>query len=137
MIRGILVLALAAFALFAASAEAVVPKPKSWEWTPQKTVVRLSAARPIHGGEIGDEILDARCTSQGRGVAGRFSRFTCETRWGSSNGSYKSTLTVRILAVGTGKLCVVTTVSSSGEAVAVPYTPNTGGTQIKRERTCP
>jgi hypothetical protein len=126
-------LVLAAFALIAGTTDAALPKPKPWQWKPAKVVVRLTAARPIIGSEIGEDILSARCTGQGRGVAGRYTRFTCETRWGSSNGSYTSTLTIRILPIGTGKLCVVTT----PEGKAVPHPLGKQGTNIKPERACP
>jgi hypothetical protein len=95
------------------------------------------ASSPIVAGEIGSDVLSAHCTGQGRGVAGRFSRFTCATRWGGSNGSYTSILTIRIRPIGTGKLCVVTTIGAAGDPVAVPYKPGTGGTGIKPERACP
>lgn len=121
------------FALIAATTDAALPKPKPWQWKPEKVVTRLTAASPIVGGDVGSDVLSARCTGQGRGVAGRFSRFTCQTQWGSSNGSYTSILTIRILPIGTGKLCVVTT----PEGQAVPHTPGTGGTRIKPERACP
>jgi hypothetical protein len=48
-----------------------------------------------------------------------------------------SILTIRILPVGSGKLCVVTTTNNSGEVVAVPHKPNTQGTRIKPELACP
>jgi hypothetical protein len=107
--------------------------PKPWLWTPEKVVARLTAASPIVGGDVGSEVLSARCTGQGPGVAGRFSDFTCDTRWGSSNGSYTSILTIRILPIGTGKLCVVTT----PEGKAVPHPPGRQGTNIKPEWACP
>jgi hypothetical protein len=56
---------------------------------------------------------------------------------GDTNGSYISTLTIRILPVGTGKLCVVPTIGVRGVPVAVPYKPGTRGTLIKPERACP
>jgi hypothetical protein len=124
-------------ALFVASASAVLPKPKSWQWKPAKVVLRLTAAKPIIGGEVGSDILAAQCTPMGKGVAGRFSRFTCVTKWGGSNGNYTSTLTLRVLPLGSGKLCVVTTLNNSGEAVAVPHKPNTQGTRIEPQLACP
>ena len=111
----------------------VAATPKPWQWKPTKAVARLMAASPIVSGDVGSDVLSARCIGQGRGVVGRFSRFTCETRWGSTNGSYTSTLTIRILAIGTGKLCVVTT----PEFKAVPHPEGRQGTNIKPERACP
>jgi hypothetical protein len=122
-----------------ASASAALPKPKSkpWQWKPAKVVLRLTAGQPIIGGEVGSNILAAQCTPQGKGVAGRFSRFTCVTKWGGSNGNYTSTLTLRVLPLGSGKLCVVTTTNHSGEIVAVPYKLHMQGTKIKPELACP
>jgi hypothetical protein len=136
----ILVAGLVGF-IIATSALAVV-KPKPWQWKPEKVVARLTAATPIMGGEIGSEILSARCTGQGRGVAGRFSRFACGTRWGSLRTEiHASTLSIRILSVGSGKLCVVTTTGVQGVPVgvpvAVPYTPGASWTPIRPERACP
>lgn len=133
MFRGTFVLALAAFALIAATTDAALPKPKPWQWKPAKVVARLTAASPIVGGDVGSDVVSARCTGQGRGVAGRFSRFTCDTRWGGSNGSYTSILTIRILPIGTGKLCVVT----RPEGKAVPHPAGRQGTNIKPDRACP
>jgi hypothetical protein len=129
-------------ALMVANSALTIVKPKPWQWRPEKVVARLSAATPIMGGEIGSEILSARCMGQGRGVAGRFSRFTCETRWGSLRTQINaSTLTIRILPVGSGKLCVVTTTGTQGVPVgvpvAVPYTPGASWTPIRPERACP
>jgi hypothetical protein len=133
MRRGAFVIALVTFALTAATTHAARPKPKPWQWTPQKLVARLTAASPIVAGDIESDVLSARCNGLGRGVAGRYSKFTCETRWGGSNGSYTSILTLRVLSLGTGKLCVVTT----PQFKAVPHTSGTQGTQIKPERACP
>ena len=129
-------------AVVVASATAALPKPKPWQWTSQKLVLRLTAVKPIMGGEIGSEILSAQCTGRGRGVAGRFSRFTCQTRWGSLRTEINaSTLTIRILPVGTGKLCVVTTSGAQdvpvGVPVAVPYTPGARWTPVRPEWACP
>jgi hypothetical protein len=131
-----LALALVVFAVIAATSSAALPKPKPWQWKPEKVITRLTALRPINHGSLGAEMLAVRCTGQGRGVAGRFSRFTCETQW-RSEGTYTSTLTVRILPVGTGKLCVVTTTNASGELVAVPFKPGTAGLPIKPALACP
>ena len=141
MLHRPLAVALAALAIVAA-ADAAVPKPKPWQWKPAKVTTRLMAATPIIGGEAGSEVLSAQCTGLGRGVAGRFSRFTCETRWGSSRTAiYTSTLTIRILPLGSGKLCVVTTAGAPGTpplaVPVVPYTPGTQGTRIYPERACP
>lgn len=122
--------ALLALAATATSGQAAKPKP--WQWTPQKAEKRLTASSPIVGGDVGSDVLAVSCFGKGRGVAGRFSRFICEMRWGSSNGSYTSSLTIRILARGTGKLCVVTT----AEGRAVPY-EGAAGPMIVTARACP
>src|SRR5262245_6594173 len=90
-----------------ASAAAVVKKPKPWQWTPQKVVLKLTAMKPVSAGGLGHSILSTRCTPTGRGVAGRYSRFACDTRYGGSTGSNTTALSIRILPVGTGKLCIV------------------------------
>ena len=56
---------------------------------------------------------------------------------GGSNGNYTSTLTLRVLPLGSGKLCVVTAMNHSGEIVAAPYKLHTQGTRIKPELACP
>ena len=136
------ILAAGLVVLILANSVPAVVQPKPWQWKPDRVVARLTAATPIMGGEIGSEILSARCTGQGRGVSGRFSRFTCETRWGSLRTEINaSTLTIRILSVGSGKLCVVTTTGVQGVPVgvpiAVPYTPGASWTPIRPERACP
>ena len=141
MLRRTVVLTLAALAIVA-TADAAVPTPKPWQWKPAKVTTRLMAATPIIGGEAGSDVLSAQCTGLGRGIAGRFSRFICETRWGSSRTAiYTSTLTIRILPIGTGRLCIVTTTGAPGTppvaVPAVPYTPGTEGTPINPERACP
>ena len=98
-----------------ASAAAVVKKPKPWQWTPTKVALKLINVKPINGGEIGSDILSVRCVPQGRGVAGRYSRFICTGKYGGSVGRFGMTLAVRIRPIGTGKLCVV--------AVTVPNPP--------------
>ena len=123
--------------LVASAAAAVAPKPKPWQWKPEKVVLRLTAAKPIVGGEVGSDILAAQCTPVGKGVARRLSRFTCVTKWGGSNGNYTSTLTLRILPLGSGKLCVVTTTNNSGEIVAVPHPAGRAGTRIQPQWACP
>ena len=64
-----------------------LPKPKPWQWTPEKVVLRLTAAqagdrRRIRGHSGNPSPLNTR--PRGKGVAGRFLRFTCETQWGGS-----------------------------------------------------
>ena len=125
-------------AILCAAAAAAAVKPKPWQWKPQKVVARLTAApSPIEGGDVGSKVMLADCTGRGRGVAGRFSRFTCDTRYGGWNGLFGAILTIRILPIGTGKLCVVTTIGARGVPVAVPYTPGTEGTHIVPSRACP
>jgi hypothetical protein len=123
--------------ILVASAAGALPKPKPWQWKPAKVVTKLIAAQPIYSAS---EVLSASCTPQGRGVAGRFSRFTCDTRW-RGEGTYTSVLTIRVLPIGTGKLCVVTTAVTSEVLPdiprAVPYNAGTLGTLIKPERACP
>lgn len=138
-VRAIAVCAVALVALVAilCAAAAAAVKPKPWQWKPQKVVARLTAASPIEGGDVGSKVMLAVCTGRGRGVAGRFSRFTCDTRYGGWNGLFGAILTIRILPIGTGKLCVVTTIGARGVPVAVPYTPGTEGTRIVPGRACP
>lgn len=131
-----------------ASASAAV-KPKPWQWTPQNVVLRLTAAKPINGGEIGSServdrlargpILSARCTPKGRGVAGRYSRFICDTRYGSSNGNYTTLLSIRVLPVGTGKVCIVTVTFANrpGEFFALDASSGKPGPRVKPEFACP
>jgi hypothetical protein len=143
MLRRTLALALALAALaVVAIGTAAIPKPKAWQWKPARVSARLIAATPIIGGEVGSHVLSAQCTGLGRDAAGRFSRFTCETRWGSSRTAiYTSTLTIRILPVRTGKLCVVTITGVPGTppvaVPVVPYTPGAQGTWINPRRACP
>ena len=122
-----------------ASAAAVVKKPKPWQWTPTKVALKLINVKPINGGEIGSDILSVRCVPQGRGVAGRYSRFICTGKYGGSVGRFGMTLAVRIRPIGTGKLCVV--------AVTVPTRPGAffvwypsgkqPGQRLKPEFACP
>ncbi len=122
-----------AVAVLAVPLTAAAATPKPWQWTPTKVVKRLQAASPIPPNDTGSDILAATCRGTGKGVVGRFSRFTCQTRWGSTNGSYESVLTIRILALGSGKLCVVTTTDFR----AVPHVAGTTGTRIEPARACP
>ena len=135
VIVGVLSVLLASSVL--ASASAAV-KPKPWQWAPQKVVLRLTAVKPIVGGEIGSNILSARCTPQGRGVAGRYSRFVCDTRYGGSNGSYTQPLSVRVLPVGSGKLCVVTVIVLPPPVEFYAWQPSgKPGARIKPDFACP
>ena len=104
----ILVSVLFALVVAVPAVAATSAKPKPWQWTPQKVVLKLTAAKPISAGGLGRNILSTRCTPKGRGVAGRYSRFTCDTRYGGSNGSNTTVLSVRVLPVGSGKFCIVT-----------------------------
>src|SRR5262245_26768470 len=93
------------------SASAAV-KPKPWQWTPTKAAATLTAIGPttFDAGEIGNNVYGAVCPGLGRGVLttkGRvYSRFACTFRLGSSNGSYNWGVILRVLPVGTGKLCL-------------------------------
>ena len=122
-----------------ASASAAV-KPKPWQWAPQKVALRLTATKPIDGGEIGSNIYSARCTPQGRGVAGRYSRFVCDTRYGGSNtaSDYVALLSIRVLPVGNGKFCVLTVPfpNRPGEFLAW-VSSGKPGPRIKPESACP
>ena len=123
-----------------ASAAAVVKKPKPWQWTPQKVVLKLTALKPISAGGLGSNILSARCTPKGRGVAGRYSRFTCDTRYGGSTGSNTTVLSIRVLPVGTGKLCIVavTFPNLPGKFFSVDASSGKPGPRIKKpEFACP
>ena len=90
-----------------AETTAALPKPKPWQWKPEKVVLKLTALTRISAGGLGSNILSTRCTPKGRGVAGRYSRFTCDTRYGGSTGSETTVLSVRVHPVGSGKLCIV------------------------------
>ena len=123
-----------------ASAVAVVKKPKPWQWTPQKVVLKLTAAKPISAGGLGSNILSTRCTPKGRGVAGRYSRFTCDTRYGGSTGSNTTVLSIRVLSVGIGKLCIVavTFPNLPGKFFSVDASSGKPGPRIKKpEFACP
>jgi hypothetical protein len=67
---------------------------------------------------------------------GRYSKFTCDTEWGDVSSPFAGTLTIRILPIGTGKLCAPTTIGEEGVPVAVPYTPP-ARTRIRPEWSCP
>ena len=137
VIVGLLSVLLASIVIASTSA-AVKPKRKPWQWTPQKVVLRLIAAKPIVGGEIGSDILSARCTPQGRGVARRYSRFICDTRHGSSNGDYTLPLSIRVLPVGTGKLCMVTVTVPTRPGEFYAWQPSgRPGARSKPEFACP
>ena len=69
----------------------------------------------------------------GRSRAGRYSAFDCKI----TNRSFWTTVLVRVLPVGSGKLCLPSVVNPSGETVALPYKPNTAGMRIPPERACP
>ena len=121
-----------------ASASSALPKPKPWQWTPQKVALRLKAVKPINGGDVGSNILSASCTPTGRGVAGRYSRFTCTGGYGGSNGSYGMTLTIRVLPIGTGKLCVVgVTTSRYPGAVFAQHPTGKLGPPVNPGFACP
>jgi hypothetical protein len=64
--------------------------------------------------------------------AGRYSSFTCQVAF-----AYSIPVLVRVLPVGSGKLCIPTTVNPSGELVTLPYKPGTGGLRVVPERACP
>lgn len=129
-------LALVALVVMAYSVTATAAiKPKPWQWPPAKVVAKLKASSPIAAGDSSPEIDSAVCRGLGHGTAGRYSRFTCHTTW--AQGNYASTLTLRVLPLRTGKLCVVTTMSVGGQVVAVPYTSGTQGTRIVPSRACP
>ena len=89
-------------------AETTAALPKPWQWKPEKVELKLTASKPgISAGGLGSNILSTRCTPKGRGVADRYSRFTCDTRYGGSQGSETTVLSVRVLPVGSGKFCIV------------------------------
>lgn len=116
------------------AAFAATPKPKRWQWTGTKVEGRLVASTPVAPGmETGSDVLRPRCVGQGRGVAGRYSKFLCDAAIGSTNGSYKTQMTIRIRPIGSGKLCVVTT----PEFKAVPGYNGTPWPAINPERACP
>ena len=113
-------------ALLVATATAAVPKP--WQWTPRKAGVRLLAANPFVF--LDSQLRSATCTGLGRSRAGRYSRFRCEIEWGP----YGVLVLVRVLPIGSGRLCLPTAVAQqSGERVALPGRfPS-----VVPERACP
>ena len=88
-------------------------KPKPWQWTERKAATRLTAMGPttFDAGEIGNTVFGNVCRGLGRGVLstkdGRhYTRFACTFRVGSTNGSYNRAAILRILPIGSGKLCL-------------------------------
>lgn len=115
-------LLIACLALVAVSvAGAATPKP--WQWTPLKAQKRLVTAQPF----VFDTatLESATCVGRKPSVAGRFSKFRCTIAFGS----YTAPVTIRILPVGSGKLCVVTAIDG--------YTPGTLRVQVAPARRCP
>jgi hypothetical protein len=99
--------------------------PKPWQWKPARAEARLIAVDPIVARNVPSRLLWASCKGQGRGIAGsvsvRFSRFTCRVGYGRPEAPSSITLTVRVVPVGTGKICVV---------------PGSEPVSIKPERAC-
>ena len=88
-------------------AETTAALPKPWQWKPEKVELKLTASKPgISAGGLESNILSTRCTPKGPGVAGRYSRFTCDTRYGGSQGSETTVLRFVCLPVGSGKFCI-------------------------------
>ena len=120
---------------------AALPKPKPWQWKPEKVELKLTASKPgISAGGLGSNILSTRCTPKGRGVADRYSRFTCDTRYGGSQGSETTVLSVRVVPVGSGKFCIVavTFPNRPGRFFSVDASSGKPGPWLKKpEFACP
>ncbi len=122
-----LVLAALVAVIVATSALAVV-KPKPWQWKPEKASARLLAANPFVF--LDSRLRSATCTGVGRSRAGRYSQFQCEIEWGP----YSVLVLVRVLPIGSGRLCLPTAVAEqSGERLALPGR----FPRVVPERACP
>lgn len=101
---------------------------------PARVLLALDrAAAPFVWSEV--RLQTATCAGQGKSVAGRFSRFQCTITFGDVNMSspYGAELLVRVLPVGTGKLCVV----AGPDGKAVKPTGGTAGVDIAVGRARP
>lgn len=124
--------ALLSSAAFLGAAAAAAVKPKPWQWTAAKMNTRLMAAAPFVWDEV--ELQTARCVGQGKAVARRYSRFRCAISFGSNNiQPYGAQVLIRVLPVGSGKLCVVAT----PDGKAQPHIEGTNGIQVADGRACP
>ncbi len=110
-----------------ASAAAALPKPKPWQWTPQKASIRLTAADPFVFSDI--RLESSECTGTGKAVAGRYSRFQCKI----TTSAFWTLVLIKVLPVGSGKLCVMT--YPDGRTIH-PLTTK-GGMPVVPERACP
>ena len=113
-----------------ASATAALPKPKPWHWTPAKASARLLAANPFIFSDT--SLHGATCIGRGKARAGRYAQFQCEIEF-----AYRWPVLVRVLPIGSGKLCIPTTLNTDGELVTLPYKPGTAGVRVAPERACP
>ena len=112
-----------------ATTTAALPKPKPWHWTPAKAAVRLTALNPFMFHDI-KGVESSTCVGRGRGRAGRFSAFQCEI----TTSLYKAPVLIRVLPVGSGKLCVVST--PEGNAV-LPGITTKAAIMVAAGRACP
>lgn len=103
------------------------PSSTHWKWAVQDSRYDRST------GHCG--VYQSTCVGQGRGVARRFSAFKCTVLVDSSQGEPISIL-MRVLPVGSGKLCVVSTTVNG----VVMATPEPGGKPrliVAAGRECP
>jgi hypothetical protein len=126
--------------LVATTSASAATRPKPWQWTTGKAATRLAAADPFNApaDELGDDVLSARCVGKGRSVSARFSAFLCEARIGGSNGALIWPVLIRVLPVGSGKICVVT----GPDGLSLPREPVRpggipGGYPVATGRACP
>lgn len=110
-------------------AEAATPKP--WMWSPTRMNTRLAAASPFVWDTF--RVKTAACTGTSKAVSGRYTRFRCQMSYGDANGTYAATVLTRVLAVGSGKLCVV----ANADGKALPHKEGTKGITVADGRACP
>lgn len=102
--------------------------PRPWQWKPAKAATKVVAAQPIAFDSY--RLSSATCVGKGKGIAGRYSRFLCQV----SYSTFTSPLLVRVLAIGTGKLCVVT----AADGRSLPRDAKTPvGLLVVPARVCP
>ena len=123
-----------------ASASAAVKKPKPWQWTPQKVVLKLTASKPISAAGLGRTSCRLAARPRG-GVSRAGTRGSRATRgMAGRTGSETTVLSVRVLPVGTGKLCIVavTFPNLPGKFFSVDASSGKPGPWLKKpEFACP
>lgn len=117
-----------AFSITAAGTAIAATQPKPWQWKPPKAATKLVAAQPIAFDSY--RLSSATCVGKSKGIAGRYSRFLCQV----SYSTFTSPLLIRVLPVGTGKLCVVT----AADGRSLPRDAKTPvGLLVVPARVCP